>query len=116
MVVKSGGDGSIVRLGDVATVELGAQNYDARSLSSGRAAVSIAIAPTPDGNPLEIVAGVKALLPQIQRVAPPGLKVISQFDTAHFVEASIDEVEHTLIEAVAIVIVVIFLFLGTFAR
>jgi multidrug efflux pump len=114
MVVKSGGDGSIVRLGDVATVELGSQNYDARSLSSGRAAVSIAIAPTPDGNPLDIVAGVKALLPQIQRVAPPGLKVISQFDTAHFVEASIDEVEHTLIEAVAIVIVVIFLFLGTF--
>jgi multidrug efflux pump len=114
MVVKSGADDSIVRLGDVATVELGAQNYDARSLSSGRAAVSIAIAPTPDGNPLEIVAGVKALLPQMQRVAPPGLKVISQFDTAHFVEASIDEVEHTLIEAVAIVIVVIFLFLGTF--
>jgi len=113
MVVKSA-NGSIVRLGDVATVELGAQNYDAQALSSGRKAVSVAIAPTPDGNPLDIVSGVKALIPQMQRVAPPGLKVVSQFDTAHFVEASIDEVEHTLIEAVAIVIVVIFLFLGTF--
>ncbi|TDW64612.1 multidrug efflux pump [Novosphingobium sp. PhB55] len=114
MVIKGGDAGGLVRLGDVATVELGAQNYDARALSAGHKSVTVAIAPTPDGNPLDIVAGVKALLPQMQRVAPPGLEVRNQFDTAHFVEASIDEVAHTLIEAVAIVIVVIFLFLGTF--
>jgi multidrug efflux pump len=113
MVLKRG-DTGLVRLGDVATVELGSQNYDSTALSSGHPAVSMAISPTPDGNPLEIVAAIKKILPDIQRVAPPGVTVTSVFDVAHFVNASIEEVEHTLIEAVAIVIVVIFLFLGTF--
>src|SRR3546814_18431524 len=67
----------------------------------------------PDGNPLEIVKAVSDLLPGIQRVAPPGLKAFNQFDVAHFVNASIDEVTHTLIEAILIVVVVIFLFLGS---
>ena len=112
MVVKRV-DGGIVRLGDVATVEIGGQNYDSSALTSGRRSVSIAITPTPDGNPLEIVKAVKALVPDMQRVAPPGVEVISQFDVAHFVNASIDEVSHTLIEAIVIVIIVIFLFLGS---
>ena len=112
MVVKTGGSG-VVRLGDIATVELGGQNYDAAAQASGRPGVSIAISPTPDGNPLEIVAAVKALLPEIQRVAPPGVEVANDFDVAHFVNASIDEVERTLVEAVLIVVVVIFLFLGS---
>lgn len=112
MVVKTGNSG-VVRLGDIATVELGGQNYDAAAQASGRPGVSIAISPTPDGNPLEIVAAVKALLPEIQRVAPPGVEVANDFDVAHFVNASIDEVERTLIEAVLIVVVVIFLFLGS---
>ena len=113
MVIKSG-EGSLVRLGDVATIEIGGQNYDSMALSSGKDAVLIAISPTPDGNPLEIVAGVNRLLPQLERVAPPGLHVENMFDRARFVDASIEEVEHTLAEAVVIVIVVIFLFLGTF--
>ncbi len=113
MVLKTGQD-SVVRLRDVATVELGGQNYDGSFLASGRPGVTIAISPTPDGNPLEIVSAVKALLPDIQRVAPPSLKVTSVFDVARFVDASIEEVEHTLLEAIVIVIVVIFLFLGTF--
>ena len=113
MVVKSGTDG-LVRLSDVATVEIGGQNYDTSGLVEGRRAVSIAIEPTPDGNPLEIVAGVKALLPDMQRVALPGLTIKSQFDVAHFVNASIDEVTRTLIEAIIIVVLVIFLSLGTF--
>jgi multidrug efflux pump len=102
MVVKSGA-GSIVRLADVATVEMGGQSYDAGALSSGVPAISIAISPTPDGNPLEIVAAVHALLPEMQRVAPPGVKVHNDFDVAHFVNASIE-----------IVVIVIFLFLGSF--
>ncbi|MFM2479810.1 efflux RND transporter permease subunit [Celerinatantimonas sp. YJH-8] len=113
MVLKRGQNG-IVRLQDVATVELGGKNYDSAALSSGHRAVFISITPTPDGNPLDIVKQVNQLLPDIQRVAPPGLKVINRFDVAHFVNASIEEVEHTLIEAVVIVIIVIFLFLGTF--
>lgn len=112
MVVKRV-DGGIVRLRDVATVEIGGQNYDSSALTSGQRSVTIAITPTPDGNPLEIVRAVKALLPDIQRVAPPGMKVISQFDVAHFVNASIDEVSRTLVEAIVIVIIVIFLFLGS---
>ncbi|GAA5049004.1 efflux RND transporter permease subunit [Erythrobacter westpacificensis] len=112
MVVKEGTTG-VVRLADIATVELGGQNYNSVALSSGTRAVSISISPTPDGNPLEIVEAVKALLPQIRESAPPGVQVISVFDTAQFVEASIEEVEKTLIEAVVIVIVVVFLFLGS---
>lgn len=112
MVVKEG-EAGVVRLGDVATVELGGRNYDAMAISSGNRAVSLAISPTPEGNPLEIVEGVKELLPQIRESAPAGVEVVSVFDRAQFVDASIEEVEHTLIEAVIIVIVVIFLFLGS---
>src|SRR3546814_30800 len=82
-------------------------------MAEGHRAVFIGVAPTPDGNPLEIVKAVNDLLPGIQRVAPPGLKVFNQFDVAHFVNASIDEVTHTLIEAILIVVVVIFQFLGS---
>ncbi len=113
MVLKAG-EGSLVRLGDVATVELGGQNYDAAALTSGRPAVFISISPTPDGNPLDIVRDVKALLPGIQKAAPPGVEVINNFDVAHFVNASIEEVQRTLVEAILIVVVVIFLFLGSF--
>ncbi|MDR2856799.1 MAG: efflux RND transporter permease subunit [Novosphingobium sp.] len=112
MVIKSTGEG-IIRLRDVATVEIGGQNYDSLATSSGRRSVFLAISPTPDGNPLEIVKAVNALLPGIERVAPPGTRVFDQFDTAHFVNASIDEVTRTLVEAVVIVVIVIFLFLGT---
>ena len=113
MVVKTGPDG-IVRLGDVATVELGGQNYDDAAMGAGKDAILLPISPTPDGNPLEIVDAVNELLPQLERMAPPGLEIKSMFDRARFVDASIEEVEHTLVEAVIIVIVVIFLFLGTF--
>lgn len=112
MLVRRTGDG-IVRLRDIATVEMGGQNYDSTGTAGGRPAISIAISPTPDGNPLEIVKAVKALLPAIQRAAPPGMEVFSQFDVAHFVEASINEVAQTLLEAILIVVVVIFLFLGS---
>lgn len=113
MVITSGDSGQVL-LQDIATVELGGQNYTSTFASSGQRAVVMAISPTPDGNPLEIVEDVKALIPDMQRVAPPGLEVINQFDVAHFVNASIDEVSKTLIEAVLIVIIVIFLFLGSF--
>ncbi|MFV0332849.1 MAG: efflux RND transporter permease subunit [Tropicimonas sp.] len=113
MVIKRT-DSSIVRLRDVASVALGSATYDASFMDSGRRAVALGIAPTPDGNPLEIVAAVNALLDDLRRAAPPGLEVINRFDTARFVNASIDEVLRTLLEAVAIIVVVIFLFLGAF--
>src|SRR5690606_4300292 len=61
-----------------------------------------------------IVKAIKDLIPDIQRVAPPTLEVTSVFDVAHFVNASIEEVQHTLVEAIVIVVIVIFLFLGSF--
>ncbi|MRD71887.1 MMPL family transporter [Rhodocyclus tenuis] len=112
MVIKRA-DNSVVRLSDVATVELGGQNYDSSFLNDGKLAVSLSVAPTPDGNPLTIVAGVNALLPELQRAAPPGLQVVNSFDTARFVHASIDEVIRTLLEAIVIVVLAIFLFLGS---
>ncbi|WP_343676782.1 efflux RND transporter permease subunit [Paraburkholderia heleia] len=114
MVIKSAPDGGIVRLSDVATVEVGAQNYNSASFASGVPAVFIGIQPTPDGNPLDIVRQAQELLPKIRQMAPPGLTVSPNYDVARFVDASIDEVEHTLIEAIVIVIAVIFVFLGTF--
>ncbi|MBS1165067.1 MAG: Efflux pump rane transporter BepE [Proteobacteria bacterium] len=116
MIIKRGDsvENGVVRLSDVATLELGGQTYASSARANGKAAVDIALSPAPDGNPLEIVAAAKRLIPEIQKVAPPGVKVFSNFDVTHFVNASIDEVEHTLIEAIAIVIVVIFLFLGSF--
>ena len=113
MVVKESQSG-LVRLRDVAVVELGGKNYDATLTSSGHPGVCIAVSPTPDGNPLDIVKAVKALLPEIQRVAPPGLTVKNTFDVAHFVNASIEEVTQALFEAIIIVVAVIFLFLGSF--
>ncbi|TLM77706.1 efflux RND transporter permease subunit [Microbulbifer harenosus] len=112
MVVKRA-DNSIVRLSDVATVELGGHNYDSSFYGSGSTAVSLGITPTPDGNPLNIVADVEDLLPDLRASAPPGVQIANVFDTARFVNASIDEVIKTLLEAVIIVIAVIYLFLGS---
>ncbi|WP_116139993.1 efflux RND transporter permease subunit [Trinickia diaoshuihuensis] len=112
MVIKHTAN-SVVRLSDVATIEIGGENYDSSFLYKGAPSVALAISPTPDGNPLTIVAGVDKLLPDLQRAAPPGLKIVNAFDTASFVNASIEEVIHTLIEAIVIVVLVIFLFLGT---
>jgi multidrug efflux pump len=68
---------------------------------------------TPTGNPLAIVREVRALLPIIERDLPPGLEVLVDFDVAKYIKASIDEVQKTLIEAIGIVVIVIFLFLGS---
>ncbi|MBC3948607.1 efflux RND transporter permease subunit [Pseudomonas folii] len=114
MVIKTTAIGGVVRLSDVATVEIGGQNYNNASFATGIPAVFVAIFPTPDGNPLEIVKQANELVPQIRAMAPPGLKVMPNYDVARFVNASIAEVEHTLIEAIVIVIAVIFLFLGAF--
>ena len=114
MVVKSSPGGGVVRLSDVATVEVGGQNYNNLSFATGVPAIFVALQPTPDGNPLEIVKNANALLPKIRAMAPPGLTVAPNYDVARFVNASIEEVKHTLIEAIVIVIAVIFLFLGTF--
>ncbi|MEK0084432.1 MexW/MexI family multidrug efflux RND transporter permease subunit [Benzoatithermus flavus] len=112
MVVKAA-NGALVRLGDIATVELGAKSSDSSVMMNGQHAVFIGINATPDGNPLEIVKGIRALVPTLERGLPPTLTMEIPYDSTEFINASIHEVERTLGEAILIVIVVIFLFLGS---
>ncbi|MBV9522717.1 MAG: efflux RND transporter permease subunit, partial [Alphaproteobacteria bacterium] len=113
MVVKAQG-GALIRLRDVATVELGAEKTSSSVWMNGDHAVFIGVQATPTGNPLSLVKGVRALLPEIERNLPPTVTMKVPYDSTKFIQASIDEVEWTLGEAVAIVVVVIFLFLGSF--
>lgn len=112
MVVKAK-DGTIVRLKDVATVGLGAENADSSVMSNGLRGVFIGINTTPTANPLAVVRGIRALLPELERSLPPDLSVQIDWDSARVIQASIEEVVRSLSEAVAIVIFIIFLFLGS---
>jgi multidrug efflux pump len=112
MVVKRDGD-AIVRLGDVATVELGAASVDSSATMDGDKAIYLGLHAAPDGNPLVIVKRIRELLPAVKQNLPPGVEVQLPFELARFIEASIDEVQKTLLEAVAIVVLVIFLCLGS---
>jgi multidrug efflux pump len=112
MTVKAK-DGGFVRLEDIATVELGAQSTDSSVSLSGQQAIFIGVQSTPQGNPLNIVKGVRGLFPEIERNLPPSLKMRVAYDSTKFIQSSIDEVRNTLVEAVVIVVVVIFLFLAS---
>ena len=113
MVIKRQGD-AMVRLGDVATVELGAASTDTSAMMDGQKAVYLGLQAAPNGNPLVIVKRIRELLSGIEQNLPPGVEVQLPFELARFIEASIDEVGHTLIEAIAIVVLVILLCLGSF--
>lgn len=112
MIVKSV-DGSVVRMSDIGTMELGAQNYGQSALMNSKQAVYIGVTATPVGNPLDIVREVRSKLPELRKSMPPGMEVEIPFDVTVFINASIDEVAKTLLEAMAIVVIVIFLFLGS---
>ena len=112
MTVKAK-DGGFVRMEDIAQVELAAQSTNASVAFSGQHAIFIGVQATPQGNPLNIVEGVRKLFPDIQRNLPPSMKMKVAYDSTKFITSSIHEVEKTLIEAVVIVIIVIFLFLAS---
>ncbi|MDH4869263.1 multidrug efflux RND transporter permease subunit [Pseudomonas sp. BN515] len=111
--VKTVGD-SRVLVRDVARVEMGAENYDSISSFDGIPSVYIGIKGTPSANPLDVIKHVRAIMPELESQLPPNLKVSIAYDATRFIQASIDEVVKTLGEAVLIVIVVVFLFLGAF--
>jgi multidrug efflux pump len=104
---------SIVRMQDVANVELGSQNYDSVVTFDGKKAVFLAITPTPISNPLTVISDVRKLFPSLVKQFPPSLKGTIVYDATDFIRASIKEVVQTIFEATAIVILVIFLFLGS---
>ncbi|MFV3328877.1 multidrug efflux RND transporter permease subunit [Pseudomonas sp. NY15372] len=109
--VKTAGDRRVL-LGDVARVEMGAENYDTVSSFDGTPSVYIGIKATPAANPLEVIKEVRRIMPTLEAELPSNLKVSIAYDATLFIQASIDEVIKTLGEAVLIVIVVVFLFLG----
>jgi hydrophobe/amphiphile efflux-1 (HAE1) family protein len=111
LVVLTRGD-SLVKLGDIAEIELGPQNADSSSAFDGLKAVFIGVYATPTANPLTVITDVRKAFPSIQKELPPGLEAAIAYDATNFIRASIWEVVKTLGEAAIIVIVVIFLFLG----
>ncbi len=111
--IKGSGDG-VVRLHDVARVELAAEDTDTVVNFNGKPGTFIGIFPTPSANPLDTAAGVIKDLPTIQATLPTGMKMTMVYDATETISASIDEVFKTIAEAVAIVVVVILLFLGSF--
>jgi len=112
LIVRNDGT-DLVRLRDIGTVELSAAMTQTSATMDGKPAVHLGLFPTPSGNPLVIVDGIRKLLPQIQQTLPPGVKVALAYETARFIDASIDEVMHTLVEAMLIVVAVIWLCLGS---
>lgn len=106
-------DGSLVRLDDIADVELGAVDYDSSTLYKGIPAIFIAIEQTPGANPLDVAERVRNLLPKLRAQFPEGLNAKTAYDASEFIEDSIAEVFKTLAEAVLIVLLVIFLSLGS---
>ena len=113
LVVKNVGN-TIIRLKDIAQVELGAQNYDSSAYFDGKPAAFVGIQEAPSANSLNVAAGVKAALAELGTALPPGMHMAIPYDATDYIKASIDEVLLTIGITLAVVVLVIFLFLGSF--
>ncbi|ALZ75492.1 efflux RND transporter permease subunit [Rheinheimera sp. F8] len=114
ILLKSASDGSVVRLSDVATVELGGETYNVVARYNGKPASGIGIKLASGANALNTADGVKQALADLTPFFPAGLKAVVPYDTTPFVALSIEKVVHTLIEAVVLVFLVMYLFLQNF--
>jgi hydrophobe/amphiphile efflux-1 (HAE1) family protein len=113
IVLRADGAKGVLRLRDVATVELGAQSYEQRASLDNQTAVGTRVFLAPGANALDVAAAVKARVAELSKRFPSGIDYEVPFDTTLFVAASIREVEHTLFEAGLLVVLVVFLFLGS---
>ncbi|NLR99808.1 efflux RND transporter permease subunit [Rhizobium sp. P38BS-XIX] len=113
IIVKTGANSEITRLRDVARVELGAEDYTLRSLLDGKPAVAVAVLQAPGSNAIEIANNVRSTMNELQQAMPAGVKYEIVYDTTKFVRASIEKVIDTLLEAIALVVLVVILFLQT---
>lgn len=113
MIVYSDDD-QIVRLRDIASVELAAQSYDSVVKLNTSQSVFIGVSTTPAGNPLTVIKEVRQTLDELRNHLPPTLNLDYAYDATEFIQASVDEVASTLIQATLIVIAIMFLFLGNF--
>ncbi|MCO8162184.1 efflux RND transporter permease subunit [Pseudomonas sp. 21LCFQ010] len=114
ILLKVNTDGSQVRLKDVATVGLGAQNYSVDSQFNGKPASGLAIKLAPGANALDTAKAIRATVSSLEPFFPPGMKVVFPYDTTPVVSESISGVVHTLLEAVVLVFLVMYLFLQNF--
>jgi len=106
-------NGTLIRLGDVAKTELGSENYDSVNWYKGKMAIFMGIEQAPGANPLTVAKSVRNTIKVIEADLPAELHVLVPYDASQFIEDSINEVFSTLIEAVAIVLLVIYLSLGS---
>jgi multidrug efflux pump len=113
IVVKTGANGEVTRLRDVARIELGAAEYALRSLLDNKSAVAIPIFQSPGSNALSISDNVRATMAELKKNMPEGMDYSIVYDPTQFVRASIEAVIHTLLEAIALVVLVVILFLQT---
>ena len=112
LIIKQN-NGALVRLRDVANVTLGSDDYESRVGFDGKSAVYVGIQVAPAANLLDVVKGIRAIFPDIQAQLPQGLHSNIVYDSTKFVTSSITEVERTLGEAILIVAMVVFMFLGS---
>ena len=105
-------DGAVVRLGDVARTELGTERYDVDALFNGNPAAALAIRQAAGANALDTADAIRAKLDELSEYFPPGVKVFYPFDTTPFIRVAIDDVVKTLFEAILLVFLIMFLFLG----
>ena len=113
IIVKTGGDGAITRLRDIARLEMGAADYSLRSLLNNQPAVGMGVFQAPGSNALAISDQVRATMAELQQFMPEGVEYRIAYDPTQFVRASIDSVIVTLLEAIALVVLVVILFLQT---
>lgn len=111
IILKTGTDGTLVRLKDVGRAELGAEDYGTILRFNGRESMGIAVTQLPGANALDVDRGVKLELERLSKTFPPGLKYAIAFDTTEVIGKSINDVLLTLLEAIGLVILVIYLFL-----
>ncbi|MGO4403824.1 efflux RND transporter permease subunit [Bosea sp. RAF48] len=113
IIVKTGTDGAVVRLKDIARIELGAAEYALRSLLNGKSAVAVPVFQAPGSNAIAIADHVQEVMREIKQNMPEGVDYSIVYDTTQFVRASIKAVISTLLEAVALVVLVVIVFLQT---
>ncbi|RZL32959.1 MAG: efflux RND transporter permease subunit, partial [Rubrivivax sp.] len=113
IIVKSGANGAVTRLRDLGRLELGASEYALRSLLDNKPAVAVPVFQAPGGNALDISKNVRATMAELKAAMPEGVDYTIVYDPTQFVRASIESVIHTLLEAVALVVLVVILFLQT---
>jgi multidrug efflux pump len=112
LVVKND-KGTLTRLKDIAIIQLGATNYDSSVIFNGKTAVFIGIQSTPVANPLTVITNVKKMMPELQINYPPSFEGKIVYDSTDYIRASIHEVIRSIAAATMIVILVVFLFLGS---